>query len=497
MLYHDDRKCIVEAQFDIKAYALKDFFDTHDLDYEAILIIRREISPTGKSRAFVNDTPVTIQLLQELTKYLVDMHQQFDMLDIHSTRWQLEVIDSLAGNYDLLTRYQSEYKAYTLANKQLGKLRNAAAAALKELDFITFQHDELAAADLEEDEQTTKEQLLQRLSSSEDITRITSGVYYMLDESEQSIINQLQTLSYEVEQVKELDPQLVDIYDRLLSSIEELRDVADSASDVKDSVEYDPKLASEIQDRLDTIYRLQKKHQVDTIEELLKIQLDLQSKLSNQQEMDGEIAALEKAIDKHKQSLRKLANQLSSSRKKIAPVFEKDVVEALGTLSMEHARLQVLISDADKLTPTGSDTLEYLFSANKGGTLGSIKQVASGGEISRLTLVIKSLVASSMALPTLIFDEIDTGVSGEVANRMAEIIHQLSQQHQVLSITHSPQIAAKANHHYYVYKHETQTRTITNIKLLSSDDRIVEIAKMLSGDPPSDAAVANAKELMK
>ena len=496
VLYHQDRKCIVEARFNIKSYDLKGFFEANNLDYDIELIIRREISPVGKSRAFVNDTPVTLAILQELTKSLVDMHQQFDTLDIHSSKWQMEVLDSLAGNTKLLSAYQLEFKEYKVAEKRLKTLEKEAANALKELDYITFQFTELDEASLEFDEQESKEQLLNRLAGTEDIQRVANSAYFAIDESEQSIINQLQIISQDLDNIKELDPKLSESYDRVLSSLEELRDIAAVLQDVNESVEHDPNLAQETQERLDMIYRLQKKHQVVSIEELLTIQTDLHTRINSQQKMDGEINEIASKMHKLETSLKATAKKLSTSRRKIAKSFAKDIEVLLATLSMEHAKIDARLTDSDQLTPSGLDKVDYYFSANKGGTLGALKNVASGGEISRLTLVIKSLVASSMALPTLIFDEIDSGVSGEVANRMAEIISKLAKKHQVMSITHSPQIAAKAQHHYFVYKHETETRTITNIKLLSADDRIVEIAKMLSGNPPSDAAVANAKELI-
>ena len=496
VLYHQDRKCTVEARFNIKSYDLKGFFEANNLDYDIELIIRREISPVGKSRAFVNDTPVTLAILQELTKSLVDMHQQFDTLDIHSSKWQMEVLDSLAGNTKLLSAYQLEFKEYKVAEKRLKTLEKEAANALKELDYITFQFTELDEASLKFDEQESKEQLLNRLAGTEDIQRVANSAYFAIDESEQSIINQLQIISQDLDNIKELDPKLSESYDRVLSSLEELRDIAAVLQDVNESVEYDPNLAQETQERLDMIYRLQKKHQVVSIEELLTIQTDLHTRINSQQKMDGEINEIASKMHKLETSLKATAKKLSTSRRKIAKSFAKDIEVLLATLSMEHAKIDARLTDSDQLTPSGLDKVDYYFSANKGGTLGALKNVASGGEISRLTLVIKSLVASSMALPTLIFDEIDSGVSGEVANRMAEIISKLAKKHQVMSITHSPQIAAKAQHHYFVYKHETETRTITNIKLLSADDRIVEIAKMLSGNPPSDAAVANAKELI-
>ena len=496
VLYHQDRKCIVEASFNIKSYDLKGFFEANNLDYDVELIIRREISPVGKSRAFVNDTPVTLAILQELTKSLVDMHQQFDTLDIHSSKWQMEVLDSLAGNAKLLSAYQLEFKEYKVAEKRLKTLEKEAANALKELDYITFQFAELDEASLEFDEQESKEQLLNRLAGTEDIQRVANSAYFAIDESEQSIINQLQIISQDLDNIKELDPKLSESYDRVLSSLEELRDIAAVLQDVNESVEHDPNLAHETKERLDMIYRLQKKHQVVSIEELLTIQSDLHTRINSQQKMDGEINEIASKMHKLETNLKVTAKKLSTNRKKIAKSFAKDIEMLLATLSMEHAKIDARLTDSDQLTPNGMDKIDYYFSANKGGTLGALKNVASGGEISRLTLVIKSLVASSMALPTLIFDEIDTGVSGEVANRMAEIISKLAKKHQVMSITHSPQIAAKAQHHYFVYKHETETRTITNIKLLSANDRIVEIAKMLSGNPPSDAAVANAKELI-
>lgn len=496
VLYHQDRKCIVEATFDINEYQLQGFFDDYELDYDQELIIRREISPAGKSRAFINDTPVTLNILQMLSHSLIDMHQQFDTLDIHSNKWQMEVVDSIGGNISALQDYQAEYSKYKSAQKKRDSLEAAAAAATKELDYITFQFNELDEAGLEHDEQELKENLLQRLTSTEDIQRVTNAGHYMIEAADQSITEKLQSLAKDLDDVKSLDPQLAEVYDRLYSTLEELKDIASVLQHVQENAEHDPNLAQETQERLDSIYRLQKKHQVSTIEELLIIQSDLHKKISNQQQMGDEINAITLQIEKLRKSLTQKADKISQQRKKTAVTLKTEIEKALSTLSMEHAQIELQLSPSEKLTPTGKDKIDYLFSANKGGQLASLKSVASGGEISRLTLVIKSLVASSMALPTLIFDEIDTGVSGEVANRMAEIISQLSKKHQVMSITHSPQIAAKANHHYFVYKHETETRTITNIKLLSADDKIVELAKMLSGDPPSKAALANARDLV-
>lgn len=496
VLYHQDQKCIVEACFSLDGEELKPFFEQNDLDFEPELIIRREIATSGKSRAFVNDTPTTLAILQQLSDKLIDMHQQFDTLDIHSASWQMEVLDCLAGNEKLLNKYQAQFKHYKKAIAQLQKLKDEAATAKRELDFVTFQYNELDEAQLELDEVEVKEQLLNKLNSAEDIQRITQQAYYNIEESEQSIVEQLVAIQREISEIQGLDPKLEETHIRIDQTIEELRDISQTIQQVSDSTEHDPQLAEETSQRLDLIYRLQQKHQVNSNEELIKIFDDLGEKINSYQAIDQDINKLEVEISKSLKELDSQADKIGKARKKVTGKLSKNVESSLSTLSMEHAQLKIELTETEELNILGKDKVSYLFSANKGGKLGLIKDVASGGEISRLTLVIKSLIADKMKMPTIIFDEIDTGVSGEVANRMADIINELSAQHQVLSITHSPQIAAKADHHYFVHKQETETRTITGIKLLDKSQRIEEIAKMLSGDPPSKAALANAKDLM-
>lgn len=496
VLYHQDQKCIVEACFSLDGEELKPFFEQNDLDFEPELIIRREIATSGKSRAFVNDTPTTLAVLQQLSDKLIDMHQQFDTLDIHSASWQMEVLDCLAGNEKLLDKYQTQYKKYKKAIAELQKLKDEAATAKRELDFVTFQYNELDEAQLELDEVEVKEQLLNKLNSAEDIQRITQQANYNIEESEQSIVEQLVAIQREISEIQGLDPKLEETHNRIDQTIEELRDISQTIQQVSDSTEHDPQLAEETSQRLDLIYRLQQKHQVNSNEELIKIFDDLGEKINSYQAIDQDINKLEVEISKSLKELDSQAEKIGKARKKVTGKLSKNVESSLSTLSMEHAQLKIELTETEELNTLGKDKVSYLFSANKGGKLGLIKDVASGGEISRLTLVIKSLIADKIKMPTIIFDEIDTGVSGEVANRMADIINELSAQHQVLSITHSPQIAAKADHHYFVHKQETETRTITGIKLLNKSQRIVEIAKMLSGDPPSKAALANAKDLM-
>ena len=495
-LYDPQFKCIIEGRFDIQDYQLEAFFEENDLDYEHELIIRREITPGGKSRAFVNDTPANLKVLQRLSAALVDLHQQFDTLDIHETGFQLRLLDALAKQKDTLQTYQQHFKAYSKDQRHLLALQNKNAASNRELDFVRFQWKELQEAELETSEQENLEIELSSLSHAEETKRVTAEAYQFLCENEQSVLSQLQNLSHSLQEASRLDPKVEALQSRLTSIIVETEDLGTAMETHSEATEYDPQRIQELQDRLDLIYQLQKKHQVTSIENLLTIQADLDNKITSFDDIGGEIERLLLAVEKAEKSLRKEAGALSENRQKIAKIFAPKVASTLAELAMPAAQLVVDFQPLEQLSSTGLDQVQFLFSANKGSEPKPIKNVASGGELSRLTLVTKSLVANAMALPTLIFDEIDSGVSGDVAQKMGNILQQLSKHHQVIVITHSPQVAARADEHLFIYKKEDSERTATKLRVLTQDERIRAIATMLSQNPPSDAALSNARELI-
>lgn len=495
-LYDPAYKCIIEGRFDIQNYKLKAFFEENDLDYEKELIIRREITPGGKSRAFVNDTPANLKVLQRLSAALIDLHQQFDTLDIHETGFQLRLLDALAQQQGVLQTYQQQFKAYAKDKQRLKALQSKNAESNRELDFVRFQWNELQEAELDAAEQEKIEVELSALSHAEETKRVTAEAYQFLCENEQSVLSQLQNLSQTLQDASRLDPKVETLQSRLTSIIVEMEDLGSAMENHAEATEYDPQRIQELQDRLDLIYQLQKKHQVTTITDLLTIQANLEEQITSFDDIGGEIDRLLVAVEKTEKALRKEAKSLSKGRQEIAKTFAPRVAATLAGLAMPAAQLVVDFQLLEQLSSTGLDNVQFLFSANKGSTPKPIKNVASGGELSRLTLVTKSLVANAMALPTLIFDEIDSGVSGDVAQKMGNILQQLSKHHQVIVITHSPQVAARADEHLFIYKKETEERTTTKLRVLTEEERIRAIATMLSQNPPSDAALSNARELI-
>jgi len=496
VLYHQDAKCVVEATFQVAKYNIKPFFDTHDIDYDDEVVVRRELTPSGKSRAFINDTPANLKLLKQLTDVLIDLHQQFDTLDIHNVSFQLRMLDALAGNEKRLNNYQSTYSTYQSNKRELAKLTEQSNNAAREMDFLNFQLQEFNEAALMPNEQEQLEVEITRLTNAEDIKRTLSAAFQNLSESESSILNQMEALSMDLNQVRKMHPNLPATVDRYESILLELKDLAKEFENVAEDTEYDEQRIQETQSRLDLIYKLQQKHRVKGTGELLQIHEGLKTQLTGFQDLSSGIEKLEKEIDKQEIDLRKIANDLSKRRKKEVPDFEKKIHALLKQLSMEHARIQIEVKPLEALTPTGTDEVNFLFAPNKGSRFLPIKEVASGGELSRLVLCTKSLVADAIPLPTLIFDEIDTGISGDVAMKMGTILQELSNRHQVITITHTPQIAVKADYHYFVFKLDRPERTITKVKLLTPDERVRAVATMLSGSPPSDSAMANARELL-
>lgn len=496
-LYNPSEKCVIEGYFDVSRYDIKGFFAENELDYDDEVVVRREITPAGKSRAFINDTPVTLKELQQLSSSLIDLHQQFDTLDIHNVSFQLRMIDALADNDKRLKNYQAKFKALQSDRKKLADFIAQSGNASKEIDFLTFQLEEFNKAELTEGEQEKLENDLIQLSNAENIKRVTAAAYRYLHEDENALTSQLDDLSKQVASVKKFHKDITKLHERIDSIRYDLQDIASEFEGIAEGTEYDGERIVETQLRLDLIYKLQKKHNVKDIVELIAIQTEIQDKLAGFSDLTGTIEALESGILVQEKVLKELAAELSERRKGVTESFVEKVHGLLAQLSMEYARLKVEIRPLEHLTSVGTDEVEFLFAPNKGSRFMSIKDAASGGELSRLTLCTKSLVASAIPLPTLIFDEIDTGISGDVALKMGRILKDLANHHQVVSITHSPQIASKAEKHYFIYKKVLEDRTVTNLRELNFDERVRSIATMLSTNPPSAGALENARELLE
>lgn len=497
VLYNAKEKCVIEGYFDISAYDLQAFFEENEIDFDEHTVVRRELTPAGKTRSFINDTPVNLGQLRAFSGKLVDLHQQFDTLDIHDATFQLQMIDALANNKGPLSIYREKFRVFQNDKKRLAQLIEKSERSAREIEFLNFQLEEFNKAELIEGEQEKLEADQQRLQNAETIKRNLSAAYQAISEDENAIVGQMRSISSSINQVKKYTPSVAKLYERFESLLFELEDIGGELEAIAEDTEYDPERIADIQVRLDVMYKLQKKHGVATVEQLLEIQEDLQKQLDAFGDLSEDIANLQHDIEIQESALKKQAGELSAKRKFVIPQFEQQVEAMLHQLSMENARLKVQTIDLEELTPTGSDDIQYLFAANKGSRMMPIKDVASGGELSRLALCTKSLVASAIPLPTLIFDEIDSGVSGDVALKMGNILQKLATHHQVVVITHSPQVAAKAEKHYFVYKNHTEDRTLTSVRPLSKDERIKAIAVMLSQNPPSNSALANAKELLK
>ncbi|WP_353484210.1 DNA repair protein RecN [Haliscomenobacter sp.] len=495
-LYNQEEKCVIEGVFDLNGHDLNEFFSEHDLDYETEVVVRRELTPSGKSRAFVNDSPVTLRVLQDLSAELIDLHQQFDTLDIHNLSFQLRMIDALAGNKERLIQYRKLYKDYSEKQRRLEELLRRNEQSTKEMEFIQFQLEEFNKAELSAGEQEALEEELTRLTHAEDIKRTLSFAFDALTENEQSIVGQMHTLGNALVSIGKYAPKLGEYSDRFANMIFELREMSNEFEKIADQTDHDPERILEAQQRLDLIYRLQKKHIVATVNDLLNIQSNLEQQLAGFADLGNEIGELRHKIAEQETHLFQMADDLADRRQAVIPTYEDKIVEMLGQLAMPYAQLKIETRKLDALGPTGLDEVQFMFAANRGSRLQQIKDVASGGELSRLALVTKSLVASSIPLPTLIFDEIDAGISGDVALKMGNILRNLSNEHQVVTITHSPQVASKADRHYFVFKVDKPERTVTNVRLLSNEDRIRAIAVMLSQSPPSDSAMENARELL-
>ncbi|MBP6301756.1 MAG: DNA repair protein RecN [Bacteroidia bacterium] len=498
VLWNKNEKCIVEGTFNIASYSLKKFFELNDLDYDEETIIRREISEAGKSRAFINDTPVTLTLVKELGERLVDIHSQHETLELNNREFQLEIVDVFSKVQEEVTAYRASFNNYQQLQKQLAQLEEQDAAATRDKDFKQFLLNELLEANLQPGEQEQTETELNTLNNAEDIQLALNTGVQLLREQENAAISMLQEVRTQFQRVAKFNPRIDDLFKRLDSSLIELKDIANEVEDIAQDISSDKQRQEVLTARLDLMYSLQKKHRCNTLEELHSIQQQLSTELENIDSLEAKIDQLKKEQSDLHTALLKTARQISDKRKKHIPALEKSINVLLQQVGMPNAGIQMkqdILPDA-QLNLNGVDQLTLLFASNKGSAFQPLNKIASGGELSRLMLCIKTVVAHLTQLPTLIFDEIDTGISGETARQVGDVMKKLAEKHQVICITHLPQIAGKAHQHYFVYKESDSKTTHSNMRLLNSNERIEEIAKMLSGSKPTESALANARELV-
>jgi len=496
-LVNKGKKCIVEGVFkaDNKA-GVKKFLKDNELDADEELVLRREIGVNGKSRAFINDTPVNLEQLRELSSLLVDLHQQFDALQLGENDFQREVVDALAGNKNIIGEYRIVYSEWKRIQQELDELKDQKHQFDKEADYNRFQFTELDEAGFRENELEETDAELKMLNNSEGIKSALSKVYFELKESERPLVSQLKGLSNQLQVYASFHPQLPELIKRLQSAQLELQDVAGDLNSISDHINFSPEKIEQLNDRLSLGYKLMKKHGVKTTNELLAIQNQLQEKLQAVLNIDDNIQQKEKQLSTTNKKALELANEISEERKKQVKPLEEKVNKLLAQVGMPNAKIKVEIKEEDELNSYGKNSIEFLFDANRSKQFLPVRKVASGGELSRLMLCIKSLVAQKLDMPTLIFDEIDTGISGEAARQVGIIMKELAGNRQVICITHQPQIAGKANAHFFVYKEIVKDEVKTNIRLLNKDERITAIAKMLSGEKPTAAAMENAREMV-
>ena len=496
-------KCTVEGIFNIEGYDLQTVFEENELDYEpAECILRREVAASGKSRAFINDSPVNVTALRQIALRLLDIHSQHSNLLLENPAFQLSIVDTVAGHQDLLSQYRECYAQIVEAKRQLKELEENLAKRQSDEDYLRFQLEQLDEFKPQPDEDEELKQLQSALSHAEDIKVALSGVDALLNGDDSDGVGAIEALrrsSQALQQIANVYPAIEDYLSRLESVVIEVKDIVGDINGLAEDVEYNPARLQEVTERLDTLYSLEQKHHVDSSDELIALAEDIRSQLSLLADSEENIDELRKQISMHTEQAKKLAEKLSGGRKKAAKQVEKLVAEALVAMDMPAAKFNADVVKAEELLPSGMDNVSFLFSANKSMSARPLADIASGGEMSRVMLALKALTSKQMHLPTIIFDEIDTGVSGKVASSMAQIMAQMSSEagQQVLAITHLPQIAAKGNAHYFVYKEDEGGRTLTHIKQLDHEGRITELAHMLSGTTVTEAAKENARQLLQ
>lgn len=495
-LKNKDEKCIIEASFDISNYKLQAFFETNDLDYDAVTILRREILPSGKSRAFINDTPVNLQELQNLSEFLIDVHSQHQTQELSENQYQFEIIDAVASNADLITTYQVILKQYKKDVTALNAFKVDLQNVLKEQDYNTFLLTELQTIALSTIDQAALESEFEQLNNVEFIKENLHKALSISNEEQYGIHHLLNEVKSSLQKIVGFSTAYNAIFERVNSVSIEMNDAIDELNKMSDQLIHDPEKLETVQQKLQLIYGLQKKHQVASVEELVKIQTDLEQQVDAVSTIENNIKLLETSLENAAKKLDDLAKRIHENRVEATPNLTKQWVEILAQLGMPNVRFKIEITEVETYLSNGKSELQFLFAANLGSDFGLLKKVASGGELSRIMLATKAILANYSKLPTIIFDEIDTGVSGEISNKMGEIMKNMSHNMQVFAITHLPQIAAKGDSHFKVYKSIMETDTITELKLLNPEERIQEIAQMLSGTEVSESALNHAKALL-
>jgi DNA repair protein RecN (Recombination protein N) len=496
VLLHEDKKCVVEAVFEIGSYKLQEFFELQDLDFDSTCIIRREISPSGKSRTFINDTPVLLETLKTLGERLVDVHSQHDTLQLASGTFQLGLIDAYSQSKNELETYRVAFKTFKSTQKRRAELAHRATELKKEADFNAFQLEELSVLALQAGEQSELESSQEILENAEEIKLRINEILQLLQDDQLGVANAIAQINQGMLQLSKLAHVFDPLRDRFHSLMLELRDIEESLSDEENKVEVDFGKLDQTRDRLSRIYLLQKKHGLSSVEELISLERELADKVFEVQNLDEILEKADQELIEAEKLLQSVGLSLRKKRLNSTAAFAKELSQLLAGLGMENAKIEIEHHEAIAGI-SGLDEIEILFSANKGAAPQALKKVASGGEFSRLLFAIKYLMADKMELPTLIFDEIDTGISGEVALKMVGMMQDISKKHQVICITHLPQVAGKGDVHYFVYKDNTSEKTISKIKLLSLEERIEELAKMISGVSPSASALESARELVR
>lgn len=496
VLRNNEEKCIIEAEFDVQNYHIQDFFQQEDIDYEGVTFVRREILPSGKSRAFINDTPATLDVLSQLGKILVDIHSQHETQLIGNEGFQFDVVDVLAQNQEVLEQYKIELKQYKKEVRKLKELEDFQKNTQKEYDYNSFILSELQEFDLEEGMQQELEEIYEQASNVESIKEGLAQASNLLENEDFGIVSQLRDLKITLSKLSEYGGQYAEIYQRIEDTFIEVDDISQEIYNLTENVDFDPNELKIIHRKLQKIYDLQKKHQVSSVKELIQIRQKLEDQIAKVENIEELIDQQQKQVSLSKQKVAQVAQIIHQNREKHIPYLTQTLEQMLSELGMPNARFLIELNVSDEFLSNGSDELKFLFSANKGGNFGALKKVASGGELSRIMLSVKSILATKIALPTIIFDEIDTGVSGEISQKMGEIMKQMSHNRQVFAITHLPQVASKGEEHFKVFKEDIQGRTTTQLKKLSMQSRIEELAQMLGGKDITDTARQHAKQLL-
>ena len=491
------RNCVIEAEFDVAGYGLETLFEELDIDYADRVSIRRVVSPSGKSRAYVDDLPVQLAALKEIGLRLIDIHSQHQTLLLGDGRFQIGIVDAVAGHAGLLRNYRTVFGELTASDKELSKLRRKAEESSRDREYIAFQSNELREAKLAEGEQLELESLQSELTHVSEIRDTLLFASEQFDGGEDGLLARLKSIELSLGRIRSFYPPADDFYTRLHAAVLDLKDMASEIVSESDRVDADPSRLEKVERRLDLIYTLQQKHRVASVGELLALQAEYETRLNGMERYSREIESVERKIETLRARAAELAAKLTEGRRKAAPAIRQRVEAMLSDLGMEAARIEIEVGASDTLSPDGADTVRFLFSANRNSALQPIEKAASGGEMSRLMLCIKALIARYGRLPTVIFDEIDTGVSGMIADRMGRIIADMSAALQVVNITHLPQVASKGKNHFFVYKEDTPQGTLTRIRKLTPQQRVEEIAKMLSGSNITQAALQQARLLLE